>query len=85
MSVQDVLDKLDCKEDDVIWLPWVTQPPARRRSRSPYSPPASSRHVEYELVERIPIRASALARCIREFDAERRAYYAQARAAAQRR
>lgn len=84
MSVQDVLDKLDRKEDDVIWLPWVMQPPARRRSRNPYFPPASSRHVEYELIERIPVRASALAKCIREFDAERRAYYAGVRPTAKR-
>ena len=83
MSVQDVLYKLDHKEDDVIWLPWVVKNPAHRRPQSPYAPPTSGRHVEYELIERIPIRASALAKCIRDFDAERRAYYASARATSQ--
>ena len=77
MSVQDVLYKLDHKEDDVIWLPWVVKLPERRRYQSPYSPPRSDRRVEYELIERIPIRASALAKCIRDFEEERREYYAR--------
>ena len=77
MSIQTVLDKLDNKEDDVIWLPWVVKNPEPKRRGQRSSSNRDSRYVEYELVERIPIRASALAKCIRDFDAERRAYYAE--------
>lgn len=75
MSIQTVLDKLDSKEDDVIWLPWVVKNPEPKRRGQRSSSNRDSRYVEYELIERIPIRASALAKCIRDFDAERRAYY----------